>query len=338
MAFSPRSPWSRSRKPDIYSTVGVHDDEDDPRGGGGAARAEDDDDDDPSALPPLLQRLPKDFGGASFDDDDDAYSSDLDDASLSATVVIKRGAPASTSASSRSPFLDLRRSSPRAAEVDPYSTFVVHGTGRSGGASSPHESVSGTFIRHPGGSSSPRESVSGTFIRHPGGSSSPRESVSGTFIRRPGGSSGTQDSFSGTFIHRTSGASSPRESVPGAGVGFGSSFLTPSAGQAEEDRQPSLLMQQQQSRRQASMSSVPDSIAREDPSTKYELLHELGAPLVMKLLIFSFLYVHNACTEFFRCLHNELFNWGMQGKVHMVQYTRQEILEHKSLWLSRSSP
>ncbi|XP_047086047.1 uncharacterized protein LOC124697507 [Lolium rigidum] len=255
MAFSPRSPWSRSRKPDIYSTV------------------VDDDDDDPSALPPLLQRLPKDFGGASFDDDDDPYSSDLDDASLSATVVIKRGAPASTSASSRSPFLDLRRSSPRAAEEDPYSTFVVHGTGRSAGASSPHESVSGTFIRHPGASSSPRESVSGTFIRHPGGSSSPRESVSGTFIRRPGGS---HESFSGTFIHRTSGASSPRDSVSGAGVGFGSSFSTPSAGQAEEDRQPSLLMQQQQARRQASMSSVPDSVAREDPSTKYELLHELG--------------------------------------------------------------
>ncbi|KAM3278169.1 hypothetical protein ACQJBY_045812 [Aegilops geniculata] len=257
MAFSPRSPWSRSKKPDIYSTVVVHDDEDDARGGG-AARAEDDDDDDPSALPPLLQRLPKDFGGASFDDDDDPYSSDLDDASLSATVVIKRGAPASTSSSSRSPFLDLRRSSPRAAEADPYSTFVVHGTARSGGASSPRESVSGTFIRHSGGPPSPRESVSGTFIRHTRGSSSPHES------------------FSGTFIHHTSSASSPRDSASGAGAGFGSSFITPSPGQAEEDRQPSLLMQQQQSRRKASMSSLPDSVTREDPSTKYELLHELG--------------------------------------------------------------
>ncbi|KQK13139.1 serine/threonine-protein kinase dst1 [Brachypodium distachyon] len=255
MAFSPRSAWSRSRKPDIYSTFVVHDDEDDARGGGSAAAA-DDDEDDPSSLPPLLQRLPKDFGGASFDDDD-PYS-DLDDASLSDTVVIKRGAPASTSSSSRSPFLDLRRSSPRAAEDDPYSTFVVHGTARSGGASSPRESVSGTFIRHSGGSSSPRESISGTFIRRTVDPSSPHES------------------FSGTFIHRTSGASSPQESFSGAGGGFGSSFLSRSVGQAEEDRQPSLLMQQQQSRRKASVSSVPDSIAREDPSTKYELLHELG--------------------------------------------------------------
>ncbi|KAF0915057.1 hypothetical protein E2562_033179 [Oryza meyeriana var. granulata] len=207
MAFSPRSPWSRPRKTDVYSTVLVHGD-DDPRGGGHAL-AEDDDEEDPSSLPPLLQRLPKDFGGgASFDEDDDPYSSDLDDASLSATVVVKRGAPASTSGSSRSPFLDLRRSSPRAAEDDPYSTFVVHGTARSGGTSS------------------------------------------------------------------------AREPAPGGG-GFGSSFWSPAAGQAEEHRQPSPLLQQQHqqqqhSRRNASVSSVPESVTREDPSTKYEVLHELG--------------------------------------------------------------
>lgn len=49
--------------------------------------------------------------------------------------------------------------------------------------------------------------------------------------------------------------------------------------QSEELRQPSPLMQQQQqqhSRRKPSVSSVPDSVTREDPSTKYELLHELG--------------------------------------------------------------
>uniref|UniRef100_A0A0D9VZ52 non-specific serine/threonine protein kinase n=1 Tax=Leersia perrieri TaxID=77586 RepID=A0A0D9VZ52_9ORYZ len=218
MAFSPRSPWSRPRKADVYSTVVVHDDDEEDtaaaRGvgrGGGHALAEDDDDEDPSSLPPLLQRLPKDFGGASFDEDDDPYSSDLDDASLSATVVVKRGAPASTSgSSSRSPFLDLRRSSPRDAEGDLYSTFVVHGTSRSGGASSPRESASGS-----------------------------------------------------------------------GGGGFGSSFWSPAEGRSEELRQPALLLQQQHqqqqhSRRKASVSSVPESVTREDPSTKYELLHELG--------------------------------------------------------------
>jgi hypothetical protein len=57
--------------------------------------------------------------------------------------------------------------------------------------------------------------------------------------------------------------------------------------QTEELRQPSPLMQQQQqqhSRRKPSVSSAPDSVTREDPSTKYELLHELGAPLALELL------------------------------------------------------
>ncbi|GJM96658.1 hypothetical protein PR202_ga13520 [Eleusine coracana subsp. coracana] len=276
MAFSPRTPWSRSRKPDVYSTVVVHgDDDEDPRGGGRPAPGVEDDEEeeDPSSLPPLLQRLPKDFGGASFDDDDDPYSSDPDDASLSATVVVKRSAPASTSAYSRSPFLDLRRSSPRASEDDPYSTFVVHSTSRSGG--SPREFASGTFIRRSGGSTSPRESVSGTFIRRTGRPSSPRESISGTFIRRTGSPSSPAESYSGTFIRHTGSDSSPRESGPGGGGGFGSSFWTPAVEQLEERRQPSPLMQEQL-RRKPSVSSVPESITREDPSTKYELLHELG--------------------------------------------------------------
>ncbi|OEL15005.1 Serine/threonine-protein kinase dst1 [Dichanthelium oligosanthes] len=279
MAFSPRSPWSRSRKPDVYSTFVVHgdDEDDDTRGGRGPTTgADEEEEEDPSSLPPLLQRLPKDFGGASFDDDEDPYSSDPDDASLSATVVVKRGAPASA----RSPFLDLRRSSPRTAEEDPYSTFVVHSTARSGGvSSSPHDSASGTFIRRSGGSSSPRESVSGTFIRRTGSPSSPRESVSGTSIRRTGSPSSPRESFSGTFIHHTSGGSSPHGAASGGGGGFGSSFWSPAVEHSEELRQPAPLMQQQQqqnSRRRPSVSSMPDSITREDPSTKYELLHELG--------------------------------------------------------------
>jgi hypothetical protein len=249
MAFTPRTPWSRSRKPDVYSTVVVHGD-DGPRSGERPAPGleDEDEEEDPSSLPPLLQRLPKDFGGASFDDEDDPYSSDPDDTSLSATVVVKRGAPASTSAYSRSPFLDLRRSSPRAAEDDPYSTFVVHPTARSGGASSsPGESLSGTFIRHTGIPSSPSESYSGTFIRH------------------------------------TRGDSSPREPAPGGAGGGGSSFWSPAVAQLEERRQPSPLMQEQ-IRRKPSVSSVPESITKEDPSTKYELLHELGAPLVLGFL------------------------------------------------------
>jgi len=292
LAFPPRSPWSRARKPDVYSTFVVHgdDEDDDPRGRGGpAAGAEDEDEEDPSSLPPLLQRLPKDFGGASFDDDEDPYSSDPDDASLSATVVVK--APASA----RSPFLDLRRSSPRAAEDDPYSTFVVHSTTRSGVASS-----------------SPRESASGTFIRRTGSPSSPRDSVSGTFIRRTGSPSSPHESFSGTFIRHTSGGSSPHEAVTGGGGGFGSSFWSREVEQSEELRQPSPLMQQQQqqnSRRKPSVSSVPDSITREDPSTKYELLHELGTALALELVFYCFDISICRMSEASSCLHNATFNW-----------------------------
>ena len=312
MAFTPRSPWSRARKPDVYSTFVVHgdDEDDDPRGRGGpAAGAEDEDEEDPSSLPPLLQRLPKDFGGASFDDDEDPYSSDPDDASLSATVVVKRGAPASA----RSPFLDLRRSSPRAAEDDPYSTFVVQSTTRSGVASSsPRESASGTFIRRSGGSSSPRESISGTFIRRTGSPSSPRDSVSSTFTRRTGSPSSPHESFSGTFIRHTSGGSSPHEAVTGGGGGFGSSFWSREVEQSEELRQPSPLMQQQQqqnSRRKPSVSSVPDSITREDPSTKYELLHELGTALALELVFYCFDISICRMSEASSCLHNATFNW-----------------------------
>lgn len=53
----------------------------------------------------------------------------------------------------------------------------------------------------------------------------------------------------------------------GGGAGFGSPFVS---GALDEEGW------QQHARRKASVSSVPESITREDPSTKYELLHELG--------------------------------------------------------------
>lgn len=69
-------------------------------------------------------------------------------------------------------------------------------------------------------------------------------------------------------------------------------------GQSEELRQPALLVQQQHqqqqnSRRKPSVSSVPESVTREDPSTKYELLHELGAPLVWDYISFLFIILPN---------------------------------------------
>ncbi|KAJ4800923.1 Serine/threonine-protein kinase dst1 [Rhynchospora pubera] len=76
-------------------------------------------------------------------------------------------------------------------------------------------------------------------------STSPRDSASG--------------SISGTVIRRTGG---------GFGGGFGSPFV--SGVVVDEGRFA------QNSRRRPSVSSVPDNVTREDPSTKYELLDELG--------------------------------------------------------------
>lgn len=84
---------------------------------------------------------------------------------------------------------------------------------------------------------------------------SPRESVSGTVVRRTAGSGG--GGFGSPFMSGVVESTGARE--PG---GFGQF-------QGEEWRQ-------QQARRKASVSSVPDSVAKEDPSTKYELLHGLG--------------------------------------------------------------
>nr|CAD1819429.1 unnamed protein product [Ananas comosus var. bracteatus] len=86
--------------------------------------------------------------------------------------------------------------------------------------------------------------------------SSPRESISGTVIRRTGGGGGSSGGG-------------------GGGGGFGSPFMSGAfeglrTAESEEGKH------QQHPRRKASVSSVPESVAKEDPSTKYELLHELG--------------------------------------------------------------
>ncbi|XXG58671.1 hypothetical protein AAC387_Pa04g0924 [Persea americana] len=74
---------------------------------------------------------------------------------------------------------------------------------------------------------------------------SPRESLSGTVIRRTGGAS--------------FGSGSARE--------FG--FWEGRRDEAADTRQ-------KQQPRKISVRSIPDSVTKEDPSTKYELLHELG--------------------------------------------------------------
>ncbi|CAK9142428.1 unnamed protein product [Ilex paraguariensis] len=106
MDFSPSSRRNRkpsTSKPDIYSTVVIHDtDNDDKRSPKNDAVQGDiyatmirkdndmdpndeiDDDDDDESLPPLLKRIPKDFDATAIN-----YDDGNDDVSISGTMIIK---------------------------------------------------------------------------------------------------------------------------------------------------------------------------------------------------------------------------------------------------------
>lgn len=263
-----RTTLRRSRqKSEIYSTFVVHDSDSDEdskslsrRGSHhkdeedqeadiyattiykGGAGATDDEDDDPS-LPPLLKQLPKDFGGSHDDDEDDDPDGDF------GTMIVKSDRNRTRPSPMRPP-----RSS--FDDRDDFSTFVMRSTVKSGD----RESLSGTFVRKGGG-----DTVSGTFVRK-GGS----DSVSGTFVRR------NSDDYDGTFVRKTSsgysGASTMERAVASmqavGELGFGKQRKSNASDKGEEShgRLPTKI----------SSSSIPDYVTREDPTTKYELLNELG--------------------------------------------------------------
>ncbi|KAJ6835344.1 serine/threonine-protein kinase PAK 3 [Iris pallida] len=184
----------------------------------------------------------------------------------------------------------------RGKKPDLYSTVVIHD---SGGSSDEDPSSLPPLLRRlpkdfgaaessdsDSDSDSVSASISGTFIVKKDRSAtandsmpSPRRSLRSPFddLRRDSprarsemsGDSMEEASVSGTFVRRTAGGG-------GGGGGFGSPFMSEAvesmrSGGGREERK-----QQQQARRKASVSSVPESITKEDPTTKYELLHELG--------------------------------------------------------------
>lgn len=84
---------------------------------------------------------------------------------------------------------------------------------------------------------------------------SPRESVSGTVIRRTGGGSSFRSGSASEFRFWEGRRDAAAE---------------------ETSQQQQHQHQQQQQPRKISVGSIPDSVTKEDPSTKYELLNELG--------------------------------------------------------------
>ncbi|XP_061355650.1 serine/threonine-protein kinase 1 isoform X2 [Gastrolobium bilobum] len=258
------SPGTRKTRPksEIYSTFVVHDDEEDDDGGtyrrrkSGSAGPQDDpyatmvykdnghgvggddDDDEDSSLPPLLKRLPKDFGGGAPLDYD--YDDDDENSGDFGTVIVK---------TDRSRQRD-RSSSGLASPAG--STWK----GRSYSQASPMNRLGGGEVddeddgEDSGGFS--------TFVVRSTVRSGERETVSGTVVRRTSGSGG-----SSTMERAVASMQAVGE------VGFGKQRKGSGSSHNEEGRQQLVTTK-------VSSSSIPDSVIREDPTTKYELLNELG--------------------------------------------------------------
>lgn len=209
----------------------------------------DEDDDDDSSLPPLLKRLPKDFGGGAPIDyeDDDAFDFDHDTEDFG-TMIVKtdRNRPRNRSLSSSV------STKPRTSPL-PFVNFQQGSPGKRGGSEEGEDSEEedvgdgfSTFVVRSTARSRNRESVSGTVVRRTGGS-------------RSGGGGGLDGSTMGRAV----------ASMQGMGeLGFGKQRKGNGSPRSEEGGG--------RIRSKVSSSSIPESITREDPHTKYELLNELG--------------------------------------------------------------
>lgn len=262
---SPTGRRSRTTRPksDIYSTVVIHGDDDDSSSESKLEQNEqkkrskaqirqqeedlyatmvykddDDDDEDDSSLPPLLKRLPKDFGGgAPIDDDDD--NADF------GTMIVKTDRTRPRNRSSPSSY------SPSKSRSSPFSEYkpARPGNRMSGGDDDDEGDGDGdgfsTFVVRSPVRASERELVSGTMLRRTGG----------------GGGKGMGDSNMGRAV-------ASMQEVGDLGFGNQRKGSGSSQGGGEEGRH--LMMTKMSS------SSIPESVTREDPTTKYELLNELG--------------------------------------------------------------
>ncbi|CAA0825559.1 Protein kinase superfamily protein [Striga hermonthica] len=266
MDFSPRS--RRPRKPpppknsDLYSTFVIHDTDDaaprEPESGPGSSDIyatmvyKDDvlEEEEEDSLPPLLKRLPKDFGGGG---DDLGYSDDDGGAaaSISGTMIVKtdrrRSSFSGKDSSRSSPYVK-----PRSVPATPYGDKRSP-TGKIGNNDGSEEE-SGDF---------------GTFVVRERDDEDEEDEEDedeglGTMVKRGGGGGGgtmrrAVESMQKVGEVRGLGNMRQRKSSSGGGEAGGG-----------------IKQLRQQGSGKVSSSSIPDCMTKEDPSTKYELLHELG--------------------------------------------------------------
>ncbi|KAK9106785.1 hypothetical protein Syun_022796 [Stephania yunnanensis] len=244
MDFSPRIKRNPFKKSTIYSSVIIHaDNEDDEQQHNQQRRNSDDPEDDKLGSDQHEEdesSLPPLLQRLPKDFGvamDDEDEEDEEDANFSGTVIVRS---------------DRRRSSSSAASTgsDRRSSRNLHFADRSHGSPSKVRSEDENFS---------------TFVVKSTGVPD-RESISGTVVRRTGfGSSG---GGGGGVSSSSSTIGMAVESMQAMGeLGFGRQRKGASQGDESWKQRPS---------RKVSDCSIPDSVACEDPSTKYELLDELG--------------------------------------------------------------
>lgn len=235
---SPTSRRTRKAQPtaDLYSTVVIHDDVVSPTTMDDPIDDYYDYDDEDSSLPPLLKRLPKDFGTI-LDSGEDSSAA----GNISGTMIVK------TDRSGRSSPSPAWK--PRSAPLFDRNS-----------AASPRKRIEAEEDED---QKEEGEGDFSTFVVRSG----ERETVTGTVVRRESGGGSTM-SMAVASMQAVGELGFGKKQQQGKGTSSGSSSSFPD----ESSRRYG-----QQKGSKVSSSSIPEyCLTREDPSTKYELLNELG--------------------------------------------------------------
>lgn len=260
---------------DVYSTVVIHEDSESSEDGGSNIGVEDSDDiyatmiykepEEDASLPPLLQRVPKDFDAAHVDEEDDIYSTVViksEESSSSSGLHFGGGRSSRTNFSSRYTRPSVSgsgrkfiKNEEKNEQEDAYSTFLVKSAisprRESPRASVPADNVYSTMIQN--------DDIYSTMIR--------KDDIYSTMIQKD------DETFS-TMVHR--GGDSSSSSIVMAVQSMRKSNEVTGISKRKGPEGANGRKGRSQHTKKRSSSPVPDNVIREDPSTKYELLDELG--------------------------------------------------------------
>ncbi|KAF3972962.1 hypothetical protein CMV_003576 [Castanea mollissima] len=202
---------------------------------------EDEDEDDDSSLPPLLKRLPKDFGGGASIDYDNDYGGESSKTEDFGTMIVKNDLSLNNRSSSSSYYYPYSSSKTRSSPISDYES-AKRALGRRDGDGDEDEDEDEDEEDEGDGE---RNS---TFVV--------KKSEGGKSVK------GLGDSTMGRAV----------ASMQAAGeLEFVKQRKAAAAAEQGGEERRNLAM------RNISSSSIPESVViREDPSTKYELLNELG--------------------------------------------------------------